>query len=64
MENEIKIRLGIKETFTEHLTEKYQLRHSTTYNGQKVRVTKAQLSTDKKTVLFTLKLFNHSVIAA
>ena len=62
--NEISIRLGIKETFAEHLAEKCQLRRSTTYNGKKVRVVKAKLSSDKKTVLFTLKPFDHQVIAA
>ena len=64
MVNDINIRLGVNEIFAEHLAEKFQLRHSTTYNGKKVRVTKAQLSSDKKNVLFTLQLFDHSVIAA
>ncbi|MCD9475847.1 hypothetical protein GLP21_12300 [Photobacterium carnosum] len=64
MKTEINIRLGIKEEFTEHLAEKYQRRHSTTYNGRKVRVTKAKLSADHKTVLFTLQPFEHCVIAA
>ena len=52
---ELIIRKSVTTTFAYHLADRFQTGKSTTYNGNKCKVTKAELSSDEKTIVFTLE---------